>query len=367
MSGLDARDGGYAPIVRRMIVPAIFVGALFAVYLWRSPGGEPSREVAVLSGQALGTTYAVKVVAEGGLAVGQSESLELEIEETLAAIDASMSTWREDSELERFNRHGTEPFLLSPALDEVMAKALEIGSRSGGAFDITVGPLVEAWGFGPEAESREPSPERIAELLGQTGSHRLTLDRQGRTLRKNAGRIRCDLSAIAKGYAVDKLAAALAGTGYSDFMIELGGEVMVRGVNATGEDWRIGIEVPDPERRAVYAVVALDGRALATSGNYRNFRIEDGRVVSHIIDPRTGRPVTHTLASVSVIAETCMEADAWATALSVLGPDEGLEAARREGLAALFIAHHPDGELEETSTAAFDRFRALHSTGENTS
>ncbi len=354
-------------VLRRMIVPAIFVGALFAVYVWRSPVEEPGRREVLFAGPALGTTYSVKVVAVGDLSSEQRTSIEAAIRETLAAIDASMSTWREDSELERFNRHGTEPFLLSPALDEVMAKALEIGSRSGGAFDITVGPLVDAWGFGSGGRSRTPSTERVAELLERTGSHRLTLDRQSRTLRKNAGRIRCDLSAIAKGYAVDKLAAALTGVGYSDFMVELGGEVVARGRNASGETWRLGIEVPDPERRAVHAVVALDGMALATSGNYRNFRIEDERVVSHIIDPRTGRPVIHTLASVSVVAETCMEADAWATALSVLGPEEGLEVARREGLAALFIAHPPGGELEETSTAAFDRLRALHSTGQNTS
>ena len=366
MSRSDSRDTGYAPILRRMVVPALFVGALFAVYLWRSPGDRPSREVVVFSGPAMGTTYDVKVVADGGIPTEQSGSLALEIEQALAAVDASMSTWREDSELERFNRHGSEPFPLSPALDEVMATALEIGTRSGGAFDITVGPLVDAWGFGPGEQSPAPSPERIAGLLAQTGAGLLTIDRHSRTLRKSEDRIRCDLSAIAKGYAVDRVAAALTSAGYTDFMVELGGEVVANGVNAAGEDWRIGIEVPDPEQRAVYAVVALDGVALATSGNYRNFRLEDGQVVSHIIDPRTGRPVTHALASVSVVAETCMEADAWATALSVLGPEDGLEVARREGLAVLFIARRPDGDLEETSTPAFERYRALDSTGEST-
>jgi thiamine biosynthesis lipoprotein len=342
-----------------MIVPAVFVGALFVVLWWRSPdtGGAPPSTT--FSGAALGTTYSVRVVHQAPLSDAARRGLQERIETVLAAVDRSMSTWREDSELSRLNRHGTEPFEVSPELFEVLAAALEIGRRGRGALDITVGPLVNAWGFGPGEMLEIPSEETLARLRERTGSELLELDPDRRTVRKKVPGVEFDLSAIAKGYAVDQVADVLENTEPLGFMVEVGGEIVARGHNAEGQIWRIGIEVPDPARRAVHAVVGLDDAALATSGDYRNFRVEDGEILSHIIDPRSGRPVRHAVASVSVIAESCAEADGWATALSVLGPEEGLEIARQEGLAVLFISRRSDGGFEEAATEIFEGYRAL--------
>jgi thiamine biosynthesis lipoprotein len=345
-----------------MLVPGLFVAALFMVLLWRSPQQEASPVELFLAGPTMGTRYTVKVVAPGPVSEESRTALETGIGRVLELVDSAMSTWREDSELVRFNRHGTESFKASPAFLEVLSAALAVSVRSGGAFDVTVGPLVDAWGFGPEAISSPPSEERIEQLLEATGTERLRIDAGGETVEKASADLRVDLSALAKGYAVDRVAAILREAGYSRFMVEVGGEVVTRGFNPDNAPWQIGIEVPDPERRAVYTVVTLDGAALATSGDYRNFRLEGGRRISHIIDPRTGRPVGHSLASVSVVASTCMMADAWATALSVLGPEEGLQLAREENLAALFIFRRQDGTLGEVSTANFEAYRATEPT-----
>jgi thiamine biosynthesis lipoprotein len=362
VSAPDIAAGGYGRILRRMIVPALFVGALFIVLWWRSPDAGAARPTTTFSGAALGTTYNVRVVHDAPLSDAARRGLQERVEAALAAVDRSMSTWREDSELSRLNRHGTEPFVASSELFEVLAAALEIGERSRGALDITVGPLVDAWGFGPGEVLDLPSEEKLGELMERTGSALLVLDPEERTVSKKVPGVEIDLSAIAKGYAVDRVAEVLENAGSLGFMAEVGGEVVARGQNADGRSWRIGIEVPDPERRAVHTVVRLEDAALATSGDYRNFRVEDGEILSHIIDPRTGRPVGHALASVSVISDTCMAADGWATALSVLGPREGLEVARQEELAVLFISRTSDGgPLEEEATEIFERYRALES------
>jgi thiamine biosynthesis lipoprotein len=339
-----------------MIVPAMFVGALFVVLLWRMPPEEAKSSELLLAGPTMGTRYTIKIAAETSSTEAQRAALEAAVERALEAVDGSMSTWREDSELARFNRHGTEPFAASDELLEVVEKAIEISQATGGAFDVTVGPLVDAWGFGSEVVIGAPPDEQIERLLESTGTDRLALDTAGGTLAKDRQDLRVDLSALAKGYAVDQVAAVLSEAGFSSFMVEIGGEVVTRGRKADGESWRIGVEVPDPERRAVQTAVALDGAALATSGDYRNFRLEDGRRISHIIDPRTGRPVTHQLTSVSVIAPSCMIADAWATALTVLGPAEGTALARQQGLAALFIFRRDDGTLAEETTGGFETY-----------
>lgn len=348
-------------VLRRMIVPAIFVGALFMVVLWRSPepvpeGGESSIEM-LLAGPTMGTRYTVKVVAEGPVADESRTALEASIEAALEEVDASMSTWREDSELERFNRGGKEPFAASDAFLEVLGVALEVSEASAGAFDVTVGPLVDAWGFGSADVSAEPTGDELARLLESSGSEHLRVDPERSVVQKDRETLRVDLSALAKGYAVDRVATALRDSGYSSFMVEVGGEVVAQGRNADGRSWRVGIEEPDAVQRTVYAAVTLDGSALATSGDYRNYRISEGRRISHIIDPRTGRPAGHSLASVSVVSSTCMVADAWATALSVLGPEDGLALARQLDLAALFIFRRDDGTLGESSTRGFETHR----------
>ncbi len=239
------------------------------------------------------------------------------------AVDTAMSTYQDDSELSRFNRHGTEPFEVSDSMIEVVSEAQRIAELSSGAFDITVGPLVDAWGFGPDPGGDPPDADTIAVLLADNGFRRLDVDPEQRTLQKENAAIRCDLSAIAKGYAVDRVALGLTDLGLVDFMVEIGGEVRAVGRNAVGEAWRIGIERPEAGSRGMWSAVALADAAMATSGDYRNYYEKDGVRISHTIDPRTGRPVTHRLASVRVIHPSCMTADALATAISVLGPEEG--------------------------------------------
>ena len=234
----------------------------------------------------------------------------------------------------------------------MLEAAREISDRSGGAFDVTVGPLIELWGFGPSGSiSDRPDPHAVRAALERVGYRRLEIRRAPPALRKDRD-ISVDLSAIAKGHGVDRVAALLRASGCSDFMVDIGGEVAARGVNPAGRAWRVGIEVPDPDLvGAVQRVVTLRDTGVATSGDYRNFLDLDGVRYSHTVDARTGRPVDHRLASVSVVHESVMWADGLATALNVLGPDAGFELAEREGVAALFLIRRA-ADFEERYTRA---------------
>ncbi|NNL86451.1 MAG: FAD:protein FMN transferase, partial [Myxococcales bacterium] len=272
--------------------------------------------------------------------------------------DAAMSTWRDDSELSRFNAsRNTDPFHLSAATFRVFAAAEEISEASAGAFDVTVGPLVEAWGFGPSGTpGRPPEPSVLAALRRRVGYRKLELDISTRTIRKQVADIACDLSALAKGFAVDEVARGLVELGYEAFLVEIGGELRAQGVHEDGRDWRVAIETPDAEGFSIHRVVVLRDLSMATSGDYRNFYESDGTRYSHTIDPRTGAPVTHALASVTVLHPEAMRADAWATALSVLGPEEGYDLAQQRGLAAYVISRLGRGSeerFEARFTAAF--------------
>lgn len=334
------------PPLKRMIVPALFVGALFLVVFLRQPSDSPAPDQWVLTGRAMGTAFTVKLVVPPETAVSQDE-VETTIREAVDAVDTAMSTYQEESELSRFNRHGTGPFEVSESMIEVVSEAQRIAGLSAGAFDITVGPLVDAWGFGPEPVEDPPDADAIAALLAENGFQMLEVDPAGRTLQKDSAALRCDLSAIAKGYAVDRVVLGLSGLGLGDFMVEIGGEVRAVGRNAAGEAWRIGIELPESGRAGLWSTVALVDAAMATSGDYRNYYERNGVRLSHTIDPRTGRPVSHRLASVSVIHPSCMTADALATAINVLGPHEGRELVEREGLAALFLVRTDDGGFDQ--------------------
>lgn len=333
------------PQLRRLIVPGLFVAALFAVYFVRQ-SGRPVFSEQVLTGSTMGTTYTVKVV------VGDDEDtvgdrLTVMIENVMAGVDSAMSTYIDTSEVMAFNRHGAGDVEVSDDLLEVVGEAQRIARLSGGAFDITVGPLVDAWGFGPRGETETPSDETIGALLAVTGFEHVAVDHDRRRLAKGSAEVQIDLSAIAKGYVVDKVAGALIQSGHADFMVEVGGEVRAAGRNADRRVWRIGIERPEDGGRSVHTVVPLPDLALATSGDYRNFVIRDGVRVSHTIDPRIGRPISHELASVSVIQANCMTADALATALEVLGPQEGLALAASHDIPALFLVRLANGDFEE--------------------
>ncbi len=211
-----------------------------------------------------------------------------------------------------------------------------------GAFDITIGPLVDAWGFGTQDWAGEPPEDKVEALKKVIGWQRLKVDQHSLLLTKDDAAVRVDLSAIAKGYGVDRVVETLKLMGFRHLMVEVGGEVRTSGARFDGQSWLIGITSPDTRDRMTKKVVTVNDRALATSGDYHNFRVVDGVRISHTIDPRTGRPVDHDLASVSVISNSCMTADAWATALNVLGPVEGMKVAEREGLSAYFIVRHED-------------------------
>jgi thiamine biosynthesis lipoprotein len=322
--------------------------------------GAPARPAQGFSGQTMGSSYTVRLA---GAALSQAglQSLQADVQSALDAVDQRMSLYRAGSELVRFNQAAAgQPLPLSQPLLQVLQAAQQVSTLSGGAFDVTVAPLVMAWGFGPEAPPGGPAVPSAAQLQAGRrvlGHHALQLDvPQARAIKHVAG-LQADLGGIAKGYGVDMAAQVLQAQGVQRFMLEVGGEVRTAGLNAQGRPWQIGIEEPDAVPQRARLVVPLSGQAMATSGDYRIYFEHAGRRYSHEIDPRSGEPVAHGLASVTVLARDCMQADALATALFVLGPDAGLALAQREHLAAHFILRAPDGRLQDRSTDAFAALR----------
>ncbi|WP_110649207.1 FAD:protein FMN transferase [Salinicola peritrichatus] len=279
--------------------------------------------------------------------------IEQSVKASLDKVDRLMSTYKPDSELSRFNRAPVgQPFELSPETAEVVREAIRIGDMSDGAFDVTIGSAVNLWGFGPDKHpDRIPSDARVAAALEQVDYRALHLD--GNTLTKSKP-VYVDLSAIAKGYGVDQVARALDAQGVTSYLVEVGGEIRTRGDKPDGQPWRIAVEKPVSNERAVQRIIELDGSAVATSGDYRNYFEENGKRYSHTIDPRTGRPITHHLVSVTVLAADCMTADALATAVDVLGPEAGFEMAKRENLAVYLVVKTTDGFETRVSEAFQD-------------
>jgi thiamine biosynthesis lipoprotein len=314
-----------------------------------------------LQGATMGTTWSLVLVGKG-----QREGLQDELESTLEAANASMSTYRQDAEITAINRlPAGETRRVSEAFATVLEAALAVGEQSGGAYDVTVGPLVDLWGFGAASEDAWslPAPEDIVAVKSRIGQSLLRWEPEQRTLSKRAP-VALDFSSIAKGYAVDRLADVLEKRGYSDYLVEIGGEMRVSGKSPRGDAWRVAIERPLPGQRAAELGLELFDSAIATSGDYRNFVEHEGKRYSHTIDPRTGYPVTHDLVSVTVLHESCMMADAWATALSVAGPDEAMRLAEANGLAVYLLRRQGD-ELIATSSSAFDARQAM-AAGANT-
>jgi thiamine biosynthesis lipoprotein len=295
----------------------------------------------------MGTQY--RVTADCPVNVGA------EVVAELSRVNQEMSTYDPTSTLSRFNRSPPgDWFAVSADLVHVVAAAAQLSAASGGAFDVTVGPLVNLWGFGPdESTGAPPLPGQLQAALARVGHAYLQHRARPPGLRKQTD-IYVDLSAIAKGYGVDRLAELLIGSACANFLVEIGGEVRAHGKNEQGVAWRVGVEVPDPSRfGAVQRVLQPGEQSIATSGDYRNFLEVGGVRVSHTIDPRTGRPVNHRLASVTVVHDSAMWADGYATLLNVLGPRAGLEFAQETGLAALFIERAENG-FEERYTPAME-------------
>ncbi len=331
---------------------SVFVLALF----FSSCGVEGQTGLSnVLSGQTMGTTYAVKIR-------GVSKAFDLQharksIDGIFERINSRMSTYREDSELSLFNRsESTDWMPVSSETVHVVSEAVRISTLTNGAFDVTIGPLVNLWGFGPDSQpTKIPTEEIIREKLSSVGYQHLYLRATPPAIRKDESRIQIDLSAIAKGYAVDQVVEFLDSLNVPHFLVEVGGELRGKGLNAEGIPWKVAVEKPVSGERAIHQVLYLQSQAMATSGDYRNFFQKDGERFSHTINPRTGQPVTHQLASVTVLRTSCMEADALATGLMVLGPDAGYQLAKEEKFPAFFVSRTEEG-FEETMTPELDSY-----------
>lgn len=307
--------------------------------------------VHTLAGRSMGTSWNVKFAGPAGL---DTAALTAAVQSELDLVVAQMSHWEPGSNLGRFNRApaGSE-HALPPVFAEVLACALEVAAASGGAFDPAAGALVDLWGFGPTGRFDEPGfapPDdaAVAAALAQSGWLKLRVD-QGRA--HQPGGVQLDLSAIAKGYAVDRVARRLVALGFGDSLVEVGGELRGSGIRPDGQPWWVALAQPDGS--APSTRVALHGLSVATSGDYvRAFTGPGSERRAHTIDPRSGRPVEHGLASVSVLHAECMLADAWSTALTVLGTERGLALAARMGIAALFVQRREDGGFDEHPSPA---------------
>lgn len=306
----------------------------------------------------MGTYYRVTVADT----VSNRESLTSGVEATLDNVDRLMSTYRDDSGLSQLNRHeNADWFAVSMETARVISTSIEVSKMSDGALDITVGPLVNLWHFGPDRTKEDdvPTEEQIATAKVRVGIDNIEVRIDPPTVRKKRPDIYIDLSSIAKGYAVDRVCEYLRGKGYKNFLVDIGGELKGEGYKTAGKSWRVAIEAPLIDRREIERVVPLENLAMATSGDYRNYFEVDGVRYCHIIDPRTGRPVTHRLASVSVLDPNCVKADAWATALFVLGNEEGFDCAVDHDLTALFIIKEEKGFVERATPAFEKRFPSL--------
>jgi len=321
------------------------------------PQAKPQRSAVVFAGPAFGSRYTVRVVMAGG-DEGANEKVRAAIARELAFAERLLSGWNPDSEISRLNAHAsTEPF----AVSKETLQALELGRRasevSGGAFDVTVFPLVQAWGFGPNApaEHEAPGAEALLALRERVGYRMLQLDPVHSSVTKARPDVTCDVSGLGDGWTADRIAGALAGLGYRDVLVDMAGEVAARGRRADGARWRVAVEWPDRARERTL-VLELEDAGVATSGDYRKAWTDArGRHVSHILDPHTGEPIGHDLASVSVVDKDTAWADALATALLVLGPEAGRALALRERLAARFVVRRADGSFAEWSTPAFEQ------------
>ncbi len=292
-----------------------------------------------ISGQTMGTTYNVKYLPTKN--TPDKELIKVDIDQLLIEVNRQMSTYQKDSEISQFNGLplAGQSLIISDGFVEVLSFALLVAEKTQGDFDPTIGPLVNLWGFGPEGKRKVPGIKELELARKKVGYKHLVLDREKKELKKNIPGLYLDLSASAKGHGVDQVYELLKGMGLVHFMVEIGGEVRTSGYNQKNP-WRIGIERPDPNglKRISQLILPLEEKSVATSGNYRNYFEEGGKKYSHAINYRTGEPVTHTLASVTVVSEkNCLQADSWATALMVMGPIKGLEFANRENLSAFFI------------------------------
>ncbi|MGC8119336.1 FAD:protein FMN transferase [Marinobacter sp. VGCF2001] len=343
----------------RMVRPArvalVSVFMALAVATLAGCSFQEEKKVWEISGGIFGTTYHINVVLPED--EQRLQTLAQGIENTLEQVDHAMSTWKPDSELSQLNQQGDQSAwtALSPGLFEVIHRSVEIAELTGGAFDVTIGPVVNLWGFGPQARPEQvPSEQELRSVLDGTGWEHLEFDPTARAMRSEKPQY-IDLSGIAKGYGVDAVARYLDSEGVGAYLVEVGGEVRTAGRKPDGSAWRLAIEQPTEQGREVNSVVALDAQAMATSGDYRNYYESNGQRYSHTIDPETGSPIGHRLASVTVISEDCMTADALATGFNVMGFERAMSLATRENIPAFFIVRRDSG-FETHQSPAFSSY-----------
>jgi thiamine biosynthesis lipoprotein len=338
---------------KRLGVKPLHLGACMLISTAVASAGETVR----LSGRAMGTTWTVTYV-QPDPAIDSQVALR-RIAARLEELEQHFSTYRPNSELSRFNAATDMKWIpVSPELARIAAESRRISELTGGAFDVTVGPLVRLWGFGPQRRPGTlPADADIAAAREAVDWHKLETRTEPAALRKDSPALSADFSSIAKGFSADAVCELLQSLHAPDHFVQIGGDVRTGGRAATGEPWRTGIESPDDaprDPRDLELIVALSGRALSTSGDYRNFFTVEGRRYSHIIDPRTGRPAESALASVSVVASSCADSSALATGLFVLGPEQGWALAVQQKLAAVFFVRAGSG-FTRRMTPEFER------------
>ena len=304
----------------------------------------------------MGTTYNVTVV-DNPLRLSK-ENLKKRIEKALNEVNEKMSNWHDHSEISVVNDDTRgKPIDLSQDLFDVINISIDIHNKSNGAFDITAAPLINLWGFGPnKSERKVPSVSEVNAALELVGQKKLLKLIPGlNQLKKRNSQVSINLSAIAKGYGIDKVASTLKKQKIQNFLVEIGGDLITSGTNKNGNAWSIGIEAPKVESRIVQSVIKIQNQAMATSGDYKNFFEKNGIRYSHIIDPKTGYPIRHKTLSVTVVAETAALADGWATAMLVLGNNDGMIVANKLGISAFFISSHEKMFITEGS----DEFKKI--------
>lgn len=336
----------WLPVFRILVVLSVITGATAC--------HAASPEIR-LTGNTMGTTYAITVVNTGNI---DAAALQQKIDQRLAALNKSMSTFDPDSELSRFNAIRSTTESVTPSADflHVLQVAAHLYQLTDGAWDGTLDPLITLWGFGRAGGIQKPPDEtQIRQALLHVGFDRIVLDDAGRLSKKDPA-VTLDLASIAKGYGVDAISRLLGDDGIEHFIVEIGGEIYARGVRPDGTAWRVGINRPDKtaDAREIYAVVHLADQAMATSGDYRIFFQIGDHAYAHVLDPRTGKPVENSVVSVSVVAANCTVADGLATALMVMGPEKGIALVDTlPGVSCLIITREPDGTLKNHPSARF--------------
>ncbi|GGZ19028.1 FAD:protein FMN transferase [Echinicola pacifica] len=326
---------------KNIIYSIILLLAVFIVFLYRqnqfgNKEPEPEKEgKVVITGKTMGTTYRVVYLDQ------HNRDFKPSIDSLLVAFNQSMSTYISDSELSQFNQQDTLAYL-TEFFPSILKKSKAINEQTQGAFDPTVGPLVNSWGFGPGGAQLKDSVQ-IQDLLKLVGFEHIQFDDQ--KVWKSTPGVYLDFSALAKGYGVDLVAGYLQKEGIKDLLVEIGGELVARGTNENGELWKVGVNQPseDPKDNGLYGIIALDNKGMATSGNYRNFYYKDSVRYSHTIDPSTGYPVNHSLLSATVVAKDCMTADAYATAMMVMGTERAIALQQQENLDVFLIYNDSTG------------------------